>query len=92
MEPSSTQVSGGGKSSHQVLDIDFQALYDLEGVKQGEGWTVDEWSERSGISRHRMQKIIKRGVQAEKFVRDSRHVPCDWDGRARTYTVYRLAA
>lgn len=56
---------------------------------QDEGFTVAEWSEALGWGYSRTQRVIKDAVRSGVMVRGQRFVAADWDGRSRSYTVYR---
>lgn len=53
------------------------------------GLTVAEYREALGWSNIRTQKVIRDGVRAGTIIRGVRRIEKDWDGRPRTYTVYR---
>lgn len=56
---------------------------------QDEGMTIDEWVEVLKGGRASVQGFIRGEVRAGRMLRGQRYIAKDWDGRARTYQVYR---
>jgi len=81
-------VAQGQSGNHTVLDIDLEEFF-LSQHESDEGLTTQEWADKKGIGIRKAQALIKSKVKDGTLVCGRKHVSCDWDGRARHYTVYR---
>lgn len=55
-----------------------------------EGLTSAELMKLLNINQKRVQQFLREGVLSGKLIIGHRHIEHDWDGRARTYQVYRI--
>lgn len=62
----------------------------ITSVSSSEGFTSTEIMSAMNISRERVQKLLKDGVQSGRIKLGTRYISQDWDGRSRKYTTYAI--
>lgn len=75
------------KPSHQVLDIDIDAILDIQ-RENDDGLTTAEWAEALKCSERRVRAMLKAGVPRGLFSVGKRYGK-NWDGRNMAFQVYR---
>lgn len=75
------------------VDEWFKELERLDGKDKlnDEGFSSGELVRLSGFPERRVSRILREGVENGTLILGYRTVPLDWDGRRRTYRVYRIA-
>jgi len=52
--------------------------------------TTTEIIESCGLPADYVRRLLKVGIQEGTIIRGKRYIQEDWDGRGRSYTVYRM--